>query len=279
MSGVFGAGIVTALEENNAYPLIHNIDAGSAGAINAAYFLARQSKLGSSIYWEDLPRGFLRPELIASGVLQRFCNRYVPEIKINLFHNIIDIDFLLDVLENKKVLDVNAVIQNHIPLGVKVLDVQDGGIKYLDAKIDTLKVLKASVCAAPYYFSRERDFIDGDIAEPIGIDYLLEKNPNHKIVVALNNKPDQGNLLKVRGYLEGLVAEWMYPGRSIGKLYEKRVEKFMRDVYIAKNEKRVLLVHPPEESPTGACTRDPIKLRETWEMGRKSARKILDFIS
>ena len=54
MSGVFGAGIGTRLQEADTYNKIEAVYGGSAGAFNSSYFLSRQSELGSSIYWENL---------------------------------------------------------------------------------------------------------------------------------------------------------------------------------------------------------------------------------
>ena len=54
MRGVVSAGMVSALE---ALGLTHAFDAvygSSAGAINAAYFLAGQAPLGTTIYYEDI---------------------------------------------------------------------------------------------------------------------------------------------------------------------------------------------------------------------------------
>ena len=62
MAGVFGAGVVTRLQEENFYKHIKVAYGASAGAFNLAYFLAKQSELGSKIYWEDLTYDFISPE-------------------------------------------------------------------------------------------------------------------------------------------------------------------------------------------------------------------------
>ena len=54
MRGVISAGMVSALEDLG---YVHAFDAvygASAGAINAAYFLAGQARLGTTIYHEDI---------------------------------------------------------------------------------------------------------------------------------------------------------------------------------------------------------------------------------
>ena len=68
MRGVVSAGMVSALE---ALGLTHAFDAvygSSAGAINAAYFLAGQARLGTTIYYEDINnRAFIDPRRALLG--------------------------------------------------------------------------------------------------------------------------------------------------------------------------------------------------------------------
>ena len=62
MAGVFGAGVATAFEDANLYPRVHSIYSASAGAHNAAYWLARQSHMGSTIYFDELfGKRFINP--------------------------------------------------------------------------------------------------------------------------------------------------------------------------------------------------------------------------
>lgn len=64
MAGVFGAGVVTRLQEVNAYENFSHAYGASAGAFDIAYFLAKQTRKGSSIYWEDLTKGFIIKSII-----------------------------------------------------------------------------------------------------------------------------------------------------------------------------------------------------------------------
>ena len=76
MAGIFGAGVVTSLEEENAYPFIEAVYGSSAGVMIAAYFLASQSKLGSSIFYEDLLNNFITPSYVPLGIYDRCKHRY-----------------------------------------------------------------------------------------------------------------------------------------------------------------------------------------------------------
>src|SRR3989344_179459 len=120
MSGVFGAGVLTSLQEINFYDKIDTIYAGSAGAFNAAYFLTRQSKLGSSIYYEDLVDNFIKPFNVPIGISQLFWNRYINQLhKIN---DVVNIDYIFEIIKHKKSLDTERLKKQSIKLYAKVLN-------------------------------------------------------------------------------------------------------------------------------------------------------------
>lgn len=75
MAGVFGAGIVTGLQESDFYDRVDTIYSSSAGVFNMAYFLSRQTRLGSSIYYEDLIHDFIHSGKLLLGLFQRYGNR------------------------------------------------------------------------------------------------------------------------------------------------------------------------------------------------------------
>src|SRR6476659_5599828 len=54
MRGVVSAGMVSALEELGLVDSFDAVYGSSAGAINAAYFLAGQAAFGTTIYVEDI---------------------------------------------------------------------------------------------------------------------------------------------------------------------------------------------------------------------------------
>ena len=54
MRGVVSAGMVSALEELGLVDTFDAVYGSSAGAINAAYFLAGQAAFGTTIYVEDI---------------------------------------------------------------------------------------------------------------------------------------------------------------------------------------------------------------------------------
>ncbi|MDD5040591.1 MAG: patatin-like phospholipase family protein [Patescibacteria group bacterium] len=203
MLGVFGAGVVTAFHEANLYPRIHSIYGTSAGAHNAAYFLAAwknppQARLGASIYYEDLiGRNFIKP--------QNFF-RYLVDITIHRFrkshpiHHLIDIDYLEQVESSQKRLDVAAIKEQPIPFNVAVYDMQERQARYSDGTAGTLRALKASASSPPFYASpvrlAGRDYLDGGYVRSKADLRLIADNPDKKVVYIINNRKTILNTLQ-----------------------------------------------------------------------------------
>jgi predicted patatin/cPLA2 family phospholipase len=108
MRGVISAGMVSALEVLGYTRAFDAVYGSSAGAINAAYFLAGQARLGTTIYSENINN---RRFIDLSGPL-----RGKP---------IVDLGYLLDdVATRAKPLDVARVLASQTPLTVMATDVR-----------------------------------------------------------------------------------------------------------------------------------------------------------
>lgn len=107
MRGVISAGMVWALEDLGYTLAFDAIYGSSAGAINAAYFLAGQAGLGTTIYFEDIN------------------NRTFIDLSRPLRGRpIVDLGFLLDdVARHRKHLDTGRIIDAGTPLSVLATDV------------------------------------------------------------------------------------------------------------------------------------------------------------
>ncbi len=281
MSGIFGAGIITKLQEMNFYNKIEAIYGTSAGAIIGAYFLTKQSELGSSIYYENLIKDFILPGNIPYGFFQRLWNGYIHKIPKRKIINALDINYLFSIIKNKKILDIKKLKKQKIPLYVKLLNLDTGKIKYLDAREgNTLKILKAAVSIIPYWFFSEKidrhQYADGNIKEIIGLNYLLKKYPNHKIVVVLNFIREKG----IKHYIANLLEA------TAARAINKRLFKFIRlkeklskkDIELSARHKRVLLIHPPENDPDDIRTTNRSELLKIYKIGKKEAEKIKEFV-
>lgn len=282
MCGIFGGGVMTTLQEVNFYDKIEAIYTESAGVMNGAVFLSKKTKLGSKIYLNELRHDFILNSNFLITIFQRFWHRFIHKIPKKKIRNVVNIDYLFKVIKKKKLIDLKKIKQQPINFYAKLLNVNNSDIDYLDAKkYDTLKVLKAAVSIAPYYFGAQKingkEYIDAGIKTPIGIQYILAKYPNHKIVAILNLRLKRKFKYYIKNFLEGIVATMMYKAPPLFRCAMRREGSIRKGIKIARNNKRVLLIHPPQNSSTRPWTTDYEKLKTTFEMGKRAAKKIIKF--
>ena len=174
MRGVVSAGMVSALEELG---LTHAFDAvygSSAGAINAAYFLAGQARMGTTIYYEDINN-------------RRFINLGRPLGG----RSIVDLGYLLDdVSVKKKPLNCDAVLAAPSPLTVMATDVAlacPAPLRGFDHSVSLLSAMRAGatmpVIAGPPVRWREREYLDASLTEPIPVPIAEAEGHTHLLVL------------------------------------------------------------------------------------------------
>ncbi len=194
MLGVFGAGVVTSFQEANIYGRVHSVYGASAGAHDLAYFLAaqtdsRQARLGSSIYYEDLVgSNFIRPYRFFVYLFDLLMRRFRAGHQVR---HIVDIDYLMHVERNIKVLHVDAIRNQDIPFYAAAYDTQLKRVVFLDGRQDTLQVLKASSSAPPFYANtvevRGREYLDGGLIQDWDVEKIVREHPDKKILYVINN--------------------------------------------------------------------------------------------
>nr|MBA4404885.1 hypothetical protein [Nanoarchaeum sp.] len=280
MLGVFGAGIVTSLEEENSYPYLDAVYGGSAGSFNLAYFLSRQTHFGSTIYWENLTKNFVNIKNLIPESLQIVYNRFISEIHPESMINSLNVEHAIRVVKNEKYLDIRKIKRQPIPVYVKVLDTKTGEVKFVDMKSNPLQRLREAITLEPYNFHPTQRLIDGEAISPIGIEYLLLKHPNQKIVICINYHPTEIGTKnrEFRNYLDGILCSMMYPHLDLYARFRQKEEYYKNQIKKAMKEERVLLIHPPKNNPSKEYTTDPEKLKETYEMGKKAGKRVAEFL-
>jgi predicted patatin/cPLA2 family phospholipase len=160
MRGVVSAGMVWALEHLGMTHAFDAVYGSSAGAINAAYFLAGQAAVGTTIYYEDINN-------------RQFINLW----RAIGSRPILDLGYLIDdVAIRRKPLDVARVIAAASPLSVMATDAATGRRAILrnfsDGK-DLLAAMRAGatmpiVAGQPAAYGTGRYF-DASLTEPIPV--------------------------------------------------------------------------------------------------------------
>ena len=178
MRGVVSAGMVSALEELGLVEAFDGVYGSSAGAINAAYFLAGQAAFGTSIYAEDINN-----------------SRFISIARMFVGRPIVDLGFLIDeVATRRKPLDTAKVIASPSPLTVMATSVETAARAPLTRFPDGVSLLLAlragatmPVLAGPAVTYAGRQYLDASLTEPIPV--TLAEEEGHTHVLALLTRP------------------------------------------------------------------------------------------
>ncbi|MFA5134852.1 MAG: patatin-like phospholipase family protein [Patescibacteria group bacterium] len=277
MQGVFGAGVVTALSESGIHGRVHSVYGVSAGAHNGAYFLSRQTRFGSSIYFEDLAG----PLFISYRKAPRFLLD-VLHASVNRNHqvrNVVEMDYLTDHIEShKKKLAVEEIRKQPTRFFVRVYDVDACSHVLLDAKADTLQAIKASSSAAPYYARaveiNGRRYIDGSAIRSKGfMDVIREHSDKTVIYVRNRNKTHLKTMFEYPGHvIESLfyapIFGWRVVAKKIAATFSYPSEQELRsfpNVRLAINRRGYR-----------TAERNAEKLHEIFDHGYAEGKKVLN---
>lgn len=178
MRGVVSAGMVSALEELGLVDAFDAVYGSSAGAINAAYFLAGQAAFGTSIYAEDINN-----------------HRFISLARLFTGRPVVDLGFLIDeVATRRKPLNTAKVLASPSPLTVMATSVDTAARAPLTAFPDGASLLLAlragatmPVLAGPAVMYGGRRYLDASLTEPIPVTIAEEEGHTH--VLALLTRP------------------------------------------------------------------------------------------
>ena len=281
MRGVFGAGVATSFERNNFYPKISAIYGASAGAMTGAYFLARDVS-GASIYWEYLDNRFIRSKKnFFLGIWQRFQNRFIKKLQSDNIRDALDIEYLMDVIKNKKRLAIKKIILGDIPLNIKFLNLNSREIEYIDARRpDILEILKAGIKVFPYVHEVSiidgKRLIDGAVMDIIGIDLLKKKHPDEKIIIVMNGQIDRKLRYRVKNILEGKFMQWTFNDPELFGLYASAEDKLSEDLEIIKADSNIFLIAPDKDVSVRSRTINTRALLQMYNLGIEAGQNFLN---
>lgn len=280
MTGVFGAGVATAFQEHNFYPNIRSIYATSAGIMTGAYFLARQTAYGATIYWEDLPDHFIKKKDFFVGVWQRFQDEFIKHVPFETLRDALDIDYAMSVVREKKRLEIEKILAQSIPLYVKFFNLDAHQIEYLDARRqDIYDILEMGISPFPYVHKLKnidgRRYVDAGIMEILGINELLLRHPEDTIIVVLNRNQHTSLYYRIKNTLEGKFMQWMFDDPTLYRLYAVAEEKLQQDLIEVDSNPRVIILAPSSRFRIQSRTDDPKSLKDMYKMGIIAGQEML----
>jgi predicted patatin/cPLA2 family phospholipase len=173
MRGVVSAGMIAGLE---ALGLTYAFDAvygSSAGAFNAAYFLAGHAELGMRIYIEDInSRAF-------ADMRRAFGSRPV-----------VNMDLVVEAMTIRKPLDASRVFANGTPFTVLATDAATAGRVAFRAFTDAADLMAAMragatmpILAGGPFAYRGRQYFDASLSEPIPVPIAESDGFTHVLVL------------------------------------------------------------------------------------------------
>lgn len=256
--GVFGAGVLTEMQDADVYDRIGLIHSTSAGVPNALYWLSRQSRLGSSIYWEDLPGRFLQRRNLLFG------------------RNVMDIGYLLDVIINRKPLDFGAITKSEIPAFARALNVRNRKVDLIDLRQNAEYALRVSMSAVPYHRADGQEHVDADVFDPVNLDGILD---NGSRAVLILNRPSSTDLrYYLSNILNGVIGSLTHRKLPLFRFYTQKIGKFEKAMEEALKDERVLVAGPSYEDTSRPTIDSSRKLKKTWEAGRREGERIARFM-
>lgn len=171
MRGVISSGALVALEALGMTDVFDDVYGCSAGAINAAYFVAGQTARCTTIYYEE-------------AVEPRFLN----PLRV---WKISDVDYLADtIIPQLKPLDVGAVMASATRLHVSITDARTGEpllVEVRNAEVALPLLLKASA-AIPLLYNRVvavdgHQCVDGGCANPLPVSEAIDDGATDVLVL------------------------------------------------------------------------------------------------
>ena len=278
MAGLFGVGVLAALEEADLYNQIEAIYGVSAGALNGAYFLANQTELGASVYYDNLTSGFVKPLNLIPLVIKSLL-RSGKQMRKN--RHVVDINFLFEILEKQKRLNLNLARAKKIKLYAKLLDTSTGELLYKDVfdGSQPMSILKAAVSILPFFLAQEKVdgkiMVDGAVLEPLGLQSVIQRHPSSNIIAIINTRLYRNFGHRLRSLAEQPIINRYYPGIKKSELLQ-RDKKFNQEIRGLVNNPKVVIVSPNNPGRVRPNITRRGDLLTIYAMGIAQGKKLVD---
>jgi predicted patatin/cPLA2 family phospholipase len=180
MRGVVTAAMIAVLFDKQLEGAFDAVYAYSSGAMNAAYFLAKQVWYGLSIYYNEL-----------------LGSKFYSQWRFFQGRPMLSLDYVMnEVLEILKPLDYAAVLSSPIALHIAASSITEGKTKvfhHFQTREELKQALKATIClpiaaGRPVSINNEQ-FIDGGVLLAHPILTALEDQCTHIVVIRNRKRP------------------------------------------------------------------------------------------
>ncbi len=261
----YAAGLLQELQ--HADVPVDAVIGSSSGAINAAFFAARQMDTCVDLWSEHVPSArFI-------SWRRQFTPWGAPGLGVD--------DMLDNVITPGKLLDLQRATQGAPALFLTVTDVADCEMRLVRPEASNLIEWLRAALALPVGYNRivevdGRGYIDGGVSCPACFEEPLDVEVNGPVVVVLTRPMQTAKPPPV--FWERLAVRLIVPESIRGlSLNQHHLHNgVMGRLRSAVDAGEVILVDPPKGMPLSRLTRDPGKVREGIAMGRDRARWLID---
>jgi predicted patatin/cPLA2 family phospholipase len=180
----------------------------------------------------------------------------------------------MEVVGNRKKLDLDAIAKRNIPFYLHVFDTEKMTSSFIDFNFQNnpMQTLRFAANAVPYFYPNNLRYVDGEIANYFPIEMVMKDNPDKEIIVILNIIRRKFFRRLVKSFLEGFVASLMY-GPRIWRFYMARdLEKEYKK---HKADKNIKIIAPGKELNLWPDTVDRKVLLRAFEAGKEAGRELL----
>jgi len=260
MRGIFAAGVLDAFMENNYRPFDFCIGV-SAGSTNLAGWLAGQHSRSFTAITDHS----CRPEFIN---LQRFIRG----------GHFLDLDWLWEVLLKEFPLDHQTLASQPIPLFVVTTRLDNGQAEYIKiTDKNAEQVLKAS-CSVPIAYRdcplvNGAPMTDGGIADAIPV--IEAYNRGARDITVVLSRPS--GYRKKPAKSPWIVKKSFSRSPSLAQALLERVKKYNQAIDFIQSppaDCRVQVIAPPENFPVSRFTKNPVRLKEGYRMGKAAGHSL-----
>lgn len=268
MRGTFTAGVLEAFAEKlgDGGRGFNMAVACSAGACNAASYLAGQTWRNRRIYLDFLD----------GGKLVRWSRLFVGG-------NVMDIDYLIDEVTVRLCpLDLERLKKNPIPLYIGVMDADTGDTKYLMSHEDDLITGLRATCALPTFYRRPvsyqgRRYIDGGVSDPVPVQKAIELGAQELVVVLTS--PVEARKRRSR-HLPGML-RLLSSDPAVRNALEKRYLRYRKVSDLIDSPPRgvtIRVLRPSRPLGVSRATRDRRKLEKACDLGYEDGRRFVSLL-
>jgi predicted patatin/cPLA2 family phospholipase len=264
MRGVISAGAVTALEQLHLAQRFDAVYGVSAGALDAAYMLAGQAAMGTSIYFDDLPAAqFVRARRVLAGR---------PPIAL---------DGLIDeIVGRRKRLDVAAVEAARPEFHVLATCLEHRAIERPHGPL--LERLRAAarvpLLSGPPVRLNGCRLYDGGLLSPLPVELAVADGATH--ILVLRTRPDGSTVIR-HGHVERAMLSWLrraHPEtRSMpvvpGRRYERQLAALPAGLSAHGGAQVQVIV--PHAAPMSQSEMNPSALRAGAWTGLTSVERVV----